>query len=71
MTILGEAALTDIDLLYARFADEFESEYVNQGYQADRGIEQTLSLGWKLLRILPRAELKRIKDEYLDAYYGG
>ncbi len=71
MTILGEAALTDIDLLYARFADEFESEYVNQGYQTNRDIEQTLSIGWKLLRILPRAELKRIKDEYLDAYYGG
>ncbi|HOG00817.1 MAG TPA: V-type ATP synthase subunit B [Clostridia bacterium] len=71
MTILGEAALTDIDLLYARFSDEFEREYVNQGYHANRDIEQTLSLGWKLLRILPRAELKRIKDEYLDAYYEG
>ena len=71
MTILGEAALTDIDLLYARFADEFEKEYVNQGYQTNRDIEQTLSIGWKLLRILPRAELKRIKDEYLDMYYEG
>ena len=71
MTILGEAALTDIDLLYARFADEFEKEYVNQGYQANRDIEQTLAIGWKLLSILPRAELKRIKDEYLDMYYEG
>ncbi|HWR22390.1 MAG TPA: V-type ATP synthase subunit B [Feifaniaceae bacterium] len=71
MTILGEAALTDIDLLYARFADEFEREYVNQGYQTNRDIEQTLSIGWKLLRILPRAELKRVKDEYLDMYYEG
>ena len=71
MTILGEAALTDIDLLYAKFADEFEKQYVNQGYQANRDIGQTLALGWKLLRILPRTELKRIKDEYLDEYYGG
>ena len=71
MTILGEAALTDIDLLYARFADEFEREYVNQGYQTNRDIEQTLAIGWKLLSILPRAELKRIKDEYLDMYYEG
>lgn len=71
MTILGEAALTDIDLLYAKFADEFEKQYVNQGYQTNRDIGQTLALGWNLLRILPRSELKRIKDEYLDEYYGG
>ncbi len=71
MTILGEAALTDIDLLYAKFADEFEKQYVSQGYQTNRDIGQTLALGWKLLRILPRSELKRIKDEYLDEYYGG
>lgn len=68
--ILGEAALTEIDKLYAKFADEFEREYVSQGYEADRNIEETLNLGWKLLGILPRAELKRIKDEYLDTYYG-
>ncbi|MBP3736702.1 MAG: V-type ATP synthase subunit B, partial [Lachnospiraceae bacterium] len=69
MVILGEAALTDIDKLYAKFADEFEKEYVSQGNRTDRSIEETLSIGWKLLRILPRAELKRIKDEYLDMYY--
>lgn len=69
MTVLGEAALTDIDLLYAKFADEFEAKYVNQGYQANRDIEETLDLGWELLRILPRSELKRIKDEFLDEYY--
>ena len=69
MTVLGEAALTDIDLLYAKFADEFEREYVNQGYNTNRDIEETLSIGWKLLRILPRSELKRIKDEFLDQYY--
>ena len=69
MVILGEAALTDIDKLYAKFADEFEKEYVNQGYRTNRTIEETLEIGWKLLRILPRTELKRIKDEFLDQYY--
>ncbi len=70
MVILGESALTDIDKLYAKFADEFERQYVSQGYTTDRSIEETLNLGWKLLSILPRSELKRIKDEYLDEYYG-
>ena len=70
MVVLGEAALTDIDKLYAKFADAFEQEYVSQGYDTNRDIEETLDLGWKLLSILPRSELKRIKDEYLDEYYG-
>lgn len=70
MVILGEAALTEIDKLYAKFADAFEQEYVSQGYETDRGIEETLDLGWKLLSILPRSELKRIKDEFLDEHYG-
>ncbi len=69
MVILGEAALTEIDLIYAKFADEFETRYVNQGYKTDRSIEETLDLGWELLRILPRAELKRISDKLLDKYY--
>ena len=69
MVILGEAALTDIDKLYAKFADAFEKEYVSQGYDANRSIEETLDIGWKLLRILSRSELKRIRDEYLDRYY--
>lgn len=69
MVILGEAALTEIDKKYAQFADAFEKEYVSQGYGNDRSIEETLDIGWRLLRILPRAELKRIKDEYLDKYY--
>ena len=68
MVILGEAALTDIDKLYAKFADAFENEYVNQGFDTDRTIEETLNIGWKLLSILPRSELKRIKDEFLDKY---
>jgi V/A-type H+-transporting ATPase subunit B len=71
MVILGEAALTEIDKKYAQFADAFEKEYVSQGYNANRDIEQTLDKGWELLRILPRSELKRIKDEYLDKYYEG
>ena len=70
MVILGEAALTDIDKLYAKFADAFENEYVSQCYNTNRDIEDTLELGWKLLSILPRSELKRIDDKYLDQYYG-
>ena len=70
MVILGEAALTDIDKLYAKFADAFETEYVSQGYETNRDVEETLDLGWKLLSILPRSELKRISDALLDKYYG-
>ena len=69
MVILGESALTDIDKLYAKFADEFEKQYVSQGFEANRSIEETLDIGWELLRILPRSELKRISDEFLDKYY--
>lgn len=69
MTILGEAALTDVDRLYAKFADEFEKKYVSQGYENNRNIEETLDIGWELLSILPRNELKRIDDKYLDKYY--
>ncbi|MBQ1552099.1 MAG: V-type ATP synthase subunit B [Clostridia bacterium] len=67
--ILGDAALTDIDKLYAKFADAFEDSYVSQGGNTDRSIEETLDIGWSLLRILPRSELKRISDELLDKYY--
>lgn len=66
--ILGDAALSNTDKLYAKFADAFEEEYVSQGFYTNRSIEETLDLGWKLLSILPRAELKRIRDEYLDKY---
>ncbi len=68
-SILGESALTEIDKLYAQFASEFEKRYIAQGYDTNRSIEETLNLGWDLLSILPRSELKRIKDEYLDKYY--
>ena len=67
--ILGEAALSETDKLYAAFAEEFEKRYVSQGFTVNRSIEETLDLGWELLHILPRAELKRIKEEYLDKYY--
>ena len=63
MAILGESALSEVDLIYAKFADEFEKRYVSQGFQTDRTIEQTLETGWDLLRMLPRSELKRIRDE--------
>lgn len=67
--ILGESALSDTDKLYARFAEAFEKEYVNQGFETERSIEETLDLGWKLMRILPKSELKRIRLEYLDKYF--
>ncbi len=68
MTILGEAALSDTDKLYAKFAGEFEKLYIGQGQETDRSIEETLDIGWKLLSILPRSELKRIKLEYIEKY---
>jgi V/A-type H+-transporting ATPase subunit B len=66
--ILGEGALSDIDKLYAKFSDEFEKKYVSQGENENRDIIETLTLGWELLSILPRSELKRIRDEYIDKY---
>ena len=71
MTILGEAALSDDDKLFAKFADEFEQRYVSQGNDTDRSIFETLDLGWDLLRILPRTELKRIKPEMIAKYMDG
>ena len=68
VTILGEAALTDVDLMYAKFSQAFEKEYVSQGYDTDRTIEETLDTGWRLLKMLPKSELKRIKDEYIEKY---
>lgn len=69
MIILGESALTDIDKLYAKFADAFEKEYVSQGFSTDRSVEETLDIGWRLLRILPKSELKRIREEFLEEFY--
>ena len=66
MVVLGEAALTPIDRIYAKFADEFERRYVSQKSDENRTIEQTLDLGWELLKLFPRSELKRISPELLD-----
>lgn len=68
-TILGEAALTEIDKNTRILSDEFENKYVSQGFNTNRSINETLDIGWELLRLLPRNELKRIKDKFLDKYY--
>lgn len=68
--ILGDSALTAVDKTYAKFADSFEKQYVSQGFSADRPVEETLDIGWRLLRILPRAELKRIDERFIDQYLG-
>lgn len=67
--ILGDAALTPVDIKYAKFAEEFERRYVSQGFDTNRTIEETLQIGWELLTILPRSEMKRIRDKYLEEYY--
>ena len=69
--ILGDSALTATDKLYAAFAEQFEKQYVSQGFTTDRTIIETLDIGWKLLRILPKSELKRIKEEYIQKYLDG
>ncbi len=66
--VLGESALSDIDKKFARFADLFEKEYVNQGFDTNRTIEETLDIGWKLLATIPKQELSRIKEEFIEAY---
>jgi len=66
--ILGESALSDADKIFARFADAFEQEYISQGFYGNRSIEETLAAGWKLLAMLPKRELKRIRDEYIEKY---
>lgn len=66
--ILGDAALSDVDKLYAKFAEAFEEEYVSQGSSTNRSIEETLDLGWKLLKILPESELKRIDLKFIEKY---
>lgn len=66
--ILGEAALSDLDRKFAKFADEFEDRYVAQGDEENRSILETLEIGWKLLTIIPKGELKRIRDEFIEKY---
>ena len=67
--VLGESALSPMDVRYVRFAEAFEQDYVQQGEDEDRSIERTLEIGWQLLSMLPRAELKRVDDEFIDQYY--
>ena len=66
--ILGESALSDTDKAFVKFTNAFEEKYVAQGFETNRTIEETLNLGWELLKILPRTDLKRIRDEYLEKY---
>lgn len=66
--VLGESALSKTDKLYLKFTTRFEEEYINQGFYTNRSIMDSLQLGWELLSILPRTELKRIKDDMLDEY---
>ncbi|MCL2555827.1 MAG: V-type ATP synthase subunit B [Firmicutes bacterium] len=67
--ILGEAALTELDRKYARFAEEFEKQYIGQGFNLNRSIEDTLELGWNLMKMLPASELKRVKEQFIEKYY--
>jgi V/A-type H+-transporting ATPase subunit B len=67
--ILGEAALSDMDKVYLKFSDSFEDKFVRQGEFESRSVKETLDTGWNLLRKIPRAELKRIRPEYLEKYY--
>jgi V/A-type H+-transporting ATPase subunit B len=69
MIVLGEAALAPMDRLYAQFADLFEKQYIHQGFEENRSIEDTLQIGWELLRIFPKSELKRIKPHLFDKYW--
>jgi len=67
--VLGESALSPMDVRYVRFAEAFEREYIRQGEDENRTVEQTLDIGWRLLGLLPKAELKRIRDEFIEKHY--
>ena len=69
--VLGDSALSDADRAFAKFSDEFDKQYVSQGFDVNREIVETLDLGWELLKILPKSELKRIKDSLIEKYLGG
>ncbi|WP_373816984.1 V-type ATP synthase subunit B [Jeotgalibaca porci] len=66
--ILGESALSKTDKLYVEFTNRFEQEYINQGFYNNRTIQESLDLGWELLSILPKSELKRIKDDLIEEF---
>ena len=67
--VLGESALSETDVLFVKFADAFEDQFVRQGEDENRSIEESLRIGWNLLALLPKNELKRVRDEYLEKYY--
>jgi V/A-type H+-transporting ATPase subunit B len=69
VNIVGREALSERDNKYLDFADRFEQEFVEQGYNTNRDIEETLSIGWELLSMLPREELNRVDEEYIEQYY--
>ena len=69
MGILGEDSISELDLKYVKFSEKFEEEYINQSFKKNRTIEETLNLGWKLLRMLPTSELKRIDYNLIEKYY--
>lgn len=66
--VLGESALSDADLLFVKFADAFEDRFIRQGEDENRPIEESMRIGWELLSMLPRGELKRIRDRYIEKY---
>ena len=68
MVVLGEGALSDVDKQFLKFTEEFEKQFLTQGENENRTIIETLDLGWELLRLLPREELKRIKDDLWEKY---
>ncbi len=68
--VMGEATLSEMDRRYLRFADEFERDFVSQGQNEDRAVEETLDIGWKLLKMIPLPELKRVRDEFIKKYGG-
>jgi V/A-type H+/Na+-transporting ATPase subunit B len=67
--VLGESALSEADVLFVKFSDAFEDRFVRQGEDENRSIEESLRIGWDLLTVLPKNELKRIRDAYLEKYY--
>jgi V/A-type H+-transporting ATPase subunit B len=68
VAIVGEEALSERDRKLLKFADEFEKRFVSQGTHEDRSIEQTLSIAWELLSLLPVSELKKIDEKYIKKY---
>jgi V/A-type H+-transporting ATPase subunit B len=69
--ILGEASLSEDDRKYIQFVDRYEQDFINQGYDQERSLEESLSIAWRLLGILPRKDLKKIKEEHIEKYLDG